>query len=504
MNRTMPRARSAKGAVALASLLCLLATTACGTRLNDTEIAADQAVTVTNATTGQAPAGQGDGLVPDGAVVPGAVTTDSPAAVAGAQPGAGALPGGGAATTKGGGSTSTGGSSTSGSKAAAGDGGGTKAAAVCTEQLAPIVIGQTGVFSGLVGQSTGNIRLGMSVWANWVNANGGIQCHPLKLYQMDDGSDPSRTAANVNELVTNKKAIALVGLNVPITMGAARSAAARLGVPIIGGDGGDPAWNTDPNLFMSGGSFDVASAGGFVEAVRETGFKKLGLIYCIEASPCQATHQHFAQTVAAAGGQDVFQQSVSLTQSDYTAECQNLKNSGAQIVGVYVDAASQSRFARSCKSIGYSPVLETGGLSVSQTVLNDPNIQAMTLYVGSINAPYVATGTPGLDTLHAAFKTFTGAAIPDAPSLIGWSAGMLFKGAIDSLDAATAKGVISTAKVLDGLYGLKDKTLGGLAPTLKFTRGQPSGVFPCYTVFKLTTKGVSASGPKFTCINWKL
>jgi branched-chain amino acid transport system substrate-binding protein len=192
-----------------------------------------------------------------------------------------------------------------------------------------------------------------------------------------------------------------------------------------------------------------------------------------------------------------------LTQSDYTAECQNLKNSGAQIVGVYVDAASQSRFARSCKSIGYQPVLETGGLSVSQTVLNDPNIQAMGLFVANTNAPYVATGTPGLDLMQGAFKTLSGSPIPDQPSVIGWASGMLFKGAIDSLDPGVAKGSITTAMVYDGLYGLKDKTLGGLAPTLKFTKGQPSGVIPCYTIFKVTTKGVITPGPKFKCLAWK-
>jgi branched-chain amino acid transport system substrate-binding protein len=261
-------------------------------------------------------------------------------------------------------------------------------------------------------------------------------------------------------------------------------------------------WNRDPNAFQSGGSFTPASAGGFVDAVRDTGFKKLGLIYCIEATPCVQMHKQFANVVAAAGGQDVFQQGVSLTQSDYTAECQNLKNAGAQIVGLFVDAASQQRFARSCVSIGYKPVLETGGLSVSPAVINDPNIQALTQYVGNINSPYKATGTPALDTLHQAFKTYTGADVPDQPSVIGWSAGMLFKGAIDSLDAATARSPISTAMVLDGLYGLKDKTLGGLAPPLKFTRGSGSGLIPCFTSFKITTKGIEVPGPTFKCMQW--
>ncbi|GAA0623857.1 hypothetical protein GCM10009547_28690 [Sporichthya brevicatena] len=495
--------------MALAAVLCVLATSACGTRLSDAEIGQVQAatVTVTNPATalpgaeagGGTAAGAGNvaGAAGSAEVVPQPGSGEAAAASGAAGPAAVSAAGvSGGSTT-----ASVTGAKPGTSKAAAA---GAAAGERCTRALEPIILGQTGVFSGLVGQSTGNQRLGMSVWSNWVNANGGIRCHPVKLYQMDDGSDPSRTAANVNELVTTKKAIALVGVNVPITMGAARSAAARLGVPIVGGDAGDAAWNTDPNLFLSGGSSAAAWSGGIVEAARETGFTKLGLIYCIEASPCQQMNQYFAQTVEAAGAQDVFRQSVSLTQSDYTAECQNAKNAGVQIMAVYVDAASIQRFVRSCKSIDYRPVMETGGLAISPGVPKDPDIQAFTLYVGSPNAPYTATGTPGLDTLHTAFRTHTGADVPDAPSLIGWAAGMLFKGAIDSLDVERVKGAVTTAMVYDGLYSLKDKTLGGLAPPLVFKRGQPSGVIPCYTYFKITTQGIQTPGAKFRCINsWK-
>jgi branched-chain amino acid transport system substrate-binding protein len=508
MNRTRPRARSVRSAAAVTALLCLLATSACGTRLTDNEIAQDQAVAVTgaNVAPGSESSGSTDVPVANGAMP---LATNGPAAPA---PGTAANNAAGAAVPgkNGGANASKGGAGTgavtapSGSKFAAKSAGSATADdAPCTRPLAPIVIGQTGAFSGLLGGSMGLQRLGLSVWANWVNANGGIRCHPVKLYQMDDGSDPSKTASNINDLVTNKKAIALVGVNVPITMGAARSAAARLGVPLVGGDGGDDAWNTDPNAFQSGGSFTPASAGGFVDAVRETGSTKLGLIYCIEATPCAQMHKQFDKVAAASGGQIAFQQGVSLTQSDYTAECQNLKNAGAQIVGLYVDAASQQRVARSCMSIGYKPALETGGLSVSPTVINDANIRALTEYVGNINAPYTSTGTPALDALHAAFKTHTGADVPDQPSVIGWTAGILFKEAIESLDATVAKGAITTAMVYDGLYALKDNTLGGLAPPLKFTRGQGSGIIPCFTTFKISTKGIELPGPKFKCMQWK-
>lgn len=507
MTRRMS-ARSARGALALGSLLCLVATSACGTRLADNEIAEDQAIAVTGASVvpGAEPSGSGDVPVANEGVplaTGDTAAADSGTAVDGGAAAASPTKDGGAKASTGGAGTSTG-TPPSGSEATTkGAGSTTSAEAPCTKPLAPIVIGQTGAFSGLLGGSMGLQRLGMSVWANWVNANGGIRCHPVKLYQMDDGSDPSKTASNINEMVTNKKAIAIVGINAPITMAAARSAAARLDVPIVGGDGGDDLWNSDPNIFQSGGSFSPASAGGFVDAVRETGYKKLGLIYCIEATPCSQMNKHFGKVVAASGGQDVFKQGVSLTQSDYTAECQNLKNAGAQIVGLYVDAASQQRFARSCTSIGYKPVLETGGLSVSPAVINDPNIRAMTQYVGNINAPFTATGTPALDTMHAAFKAHTGADVPDQPSVIGWTAGILFKAAIDSLDAAAVKAPITTAMVLDGLYGLKDKSLGGLAPPLRFTRGQPSGVIPCFTTFRITTTGIELPGPKFKCMQWK-
>jgi branched-chain amino acid transport system substrate-binding protein len=165
-----------------------------------------------------------------------------------------------------------------------------------------------------------------------------------------------------------------------------------------------------------------------------------------------------------------------------------------------VDAASLARLASSCKGIGYSPVLMTGGIAISPSVLQNPTIQSLKLFFGNAAVPFTATGTPALDQVHAAFKQFMGQDIPDEPAMYGWTSGMILKAAIDALGSAARNGPITTAMVKQGLYLLKNETLGGLVPPLTYINGQPSPVSTCYTALLLTTSGLSApNGSKFSC-----
>ncbi len=65
------------------------------------------------------------------------------------------------------------------------------------------------------------------MWANYINSKGGLACHPISLTSVDDQSDGAKAAAAVNDLVQNKKAVALVGSMVPIDAAAYRSAIER-------------------------------------------------------------------------------------------------------------------------------------------------------------------------------------------------------------------------------------------------------------------------------------
>ena len=51
----------------------------------------------------------------------------------------------------------------------------------------------------------------LEAWADWTNANGGINGHQVKLIAMDTGFNPSTALAEVKQLVEQDHIIALVG-----------------------------------------------------------------------------------------------------------------------------------------------------------------------------------------------------------------------------------------------------------------------------------------------------
>ncbi|HVE24182.1 MAG TPA: ABC transporter substrate-binding protein, partial [Sporichthya sp.] len=192
----------------------------CGTRLDDDELGLGDGA---SSTVVQA---AGSATVPDAAT--GSTAQTGPSTVTDPS-GTGAttapqVPGPAAAGNTGPAAAASTGPKPSGAGAGAGDG----AAAIgglgpCTKVLDPILLGQNGTFSGFLQGSLGGFRPGMAAWAADVNARGGIQCHPVKLFQVDDGSNPAKTVSNTKDLIENKHVIAMVGAVVPFNITSYRS-----------------------------------------------------------------------------------------------------------------------------------------------------------------------------------------------------------------------------------------------------------------------------------------
>ena len=204
--------------------------------------------------------------------------------------------------------------------------------APCTKTLDPINLGQDGTFSGFTQGTLGGYRPGLAAWAADVNARGGVQCHPVKLFQVDDGSNPARTVSNTKDLIENKKVVAMLAAVVPFNMAAYRSVTDPAGIPTLGGDTIDGAWSQDPLIYPTGVTLIPSVLLAMRSSAEATGNKKWSLIYCVEAAPCTALNQASDEMAKQAGVQIVDKQAVSLSQTDYTSNCQTAKNAGAQSV----------------------------------------------------------------------------------------------------------------------------------------------------------------------------
>lgn len=380
--------------------------------------------------------------------------------------------------------------------------GGTKATAPlarCDRPLAPVALGQVGSFSGVTGPLTSSARTGLAVWAKDVNARGGLACHPVVLYTADDGADPARAAAAVANLVGTKDVQALVGTFSTLTQTGLNRGVERAGIPVVGGDLLDASWNSHPNLFPQGGAVASLIRGSIQQTVG-AGRTKLGLLYCVESSVCTNGAKLVERATPELGGELVYNAPVSLTQSDFTAQCQNAKNAGAQALGLAVDGSAMGRVARSCAALGYHPQFLGSNLTISLKQSEDPIIRENTMSTANSNAPFMRTDTAGQREYVAALRRHAPGLTPDGPSMAAWAAGKLMEAAIGGLGAAARTQPITAELIFSGLGTIRNETLDGLAPPITFSPGQRAAPpINCTFFALLTNEGWTAKNSTPVC-----
>lgn len=369
----------------------------------------------------------------------------------------------------------------------------------CTTPGAPLSIGQIGSFSGVFGPLTGSARTAMAIWVQHINARGGLACHPIELHAADDGGDPSRGSALVGELVTKFKIQALVGM-LSLALPGMVGAIEKSKLPVVGGDMVSDPWFTHPQFFPQGGGLRAIVDGALKQAVDD-GRTVHGLLYCVEVGVCGAVAKMLPERAEVVGAKIVYTSPVSLTQTDFTAQCQNARNAGVEAFGMAVDGSAIARVARSCAALNYFPQFVTGGGVVSSAQAKDPGIRRNTMSTASSNAPWFLTDTPGQREYADALKRYAPGMETDGPSMIAWAAGKLFEATLERLDDSVRTRPVTTADIFTGLGRIKKETLDGLSPPLTFSPGQKAAPdIPCVYFELDTEKGWTAPhGSKFIC-----
>jgi len=354
---------------------------------------------------------------------------------------------------------------------------------------APIVVGEIGDFSGVVGASFAPSRDAFSAWVQSINAKGGINGHPVKLYSADDGNDGARDLAIAKDFVENKGAIALVnfysaaGGDVPV----ARYAESK-NVPVIGGGTYSEIFNQSPMMFPQTTGYQTWYKAQ-PKVLKDGGAKKVAVVYCTEAAVCENNAKTFEGYAKQVGLEIVYEGRVSLAQPDFTAECLNAKAAGADTFIPVVDGNSVNRLAQSCARQSFKPKY-----MVSAPVGNPPpDLEGAIAILPSF--PWTLTsGSPALDEWGQAVRTYAPDALRSSFSSFGWASGKLLQAA-----AARVSDRPTSAELLEGLYALHNETLGGLAPALNFVRGKPAPEADCVYVMRVAGgKWVATNGVQLT------
>jgi branched-chain amino acid transport system substrate-binding protein len=338
-----------------------------------------------------------------------------------------------------------------------------------------------GTFSGPGGAAWAPGIDGLQLWVKDINARGGLDGHPVKLLVADDGSDPARQLSIVKDMVENKHVFAFAYQVVSTTNSKALDDyLEQKGVPVVGGDSGSIVpWQTSKAFFPMGTTETDAFYSHMKAAkLAHPSFTKIALLTCREAQGCTEASKGWPAAGKRVGFTTVYNAQVSIAQPDFTAECLNARNAGAQLVFVAVDPNSVRRLAASCSRQSYKPVyvLPSGVISSGQA--GDPNLEGA-LGVNLV-MPWMSSSSPGQSAFQAAVKQYNPGLGLNITTPFGWVSGKLLeRAATGTLGARPSRGAL-----IASLLRLRGETLGGAAPPLTFTASKRSA--PCWFTLLFT------------------
>jgi branched-chain amino acid transport system substrate-binding protein len=338
------------------------------------------------------------------------------------------------------------------------------------------VIGSVGTSSGIVGAAVGPGLPAVRAWVASVNAAGGLNGHSIKHVVGDDGGDPARHQQLVRQMVERDHVVAFVFNFAPLSGQSSVDYLTQKRVPVIGEQGSSPWFYESPMFFPQQSAGAVFVTAMLKAAAAETlpeGKKKLAMLNCQEAQFCVDADRIWPGEAPTVGYEVVFRRQASLAQPDFTAECLAARNAGAQVFALAMDGNAIGRIGSACARAGFHPIFLTfhGALLVEHAA--DPNLDGV-LTPLALRA-WFDTSNPVVARYQKALATYApGEGVKDS-SFMGWAAAELFQAAVNrSPDPTTSAGI------LEGLWSLKQETLGGITYPLEYVRDQNSPKVECW------------------------
>ena len=384
-------------------------------------------------------------------------------------------------------------SSKSGSAVPNTSGGAGAASASSTLTGTPVKIGLIASLTGSQASSSDQAATVGPAWAEWVNANGGLNGHPVQIIVEDDGGDPAKAQAAEKKLVDTDQVVAiLVGSD--NLVGAFDADAISKGVPLVSGTANSADWYQKVGMFPT--VTDVAS-GIVLQMIVAKQFGKatsFANLYCSEVAACaQATA--IQKPVAPKLGLAYTSMAVSSTATSYTAQCLQLQQQKVDYAQLNFTTAAAAKFVQDCQAQNYNPMWGSSAQAIGPDLLK---INGITVFGPAYAFPSVAD-----DPVVATFRdAMTKYAKDDnwheGVSSFVWSGLEMLHKVLGNTATSPTR-----ASVTAGLNQVKAENLGGLlANKITFTQGKATsfGGNPCTFVIGIRDgKTVAPSGLTPVC-----
>jgi branched-chain amino acid transport system substrate-binding protein len=386
--------------------------------------------------------------------------------------------------------------STTGAQSSTGSQSTTAASGASTPTGASFNLGAICSCGGVQAASLAALKEVSNVWAQSVNASGGINGHPVKVTAMDDAGNPATALQDVKQLVESDHVQALVS-DGSLADGSFASYLATSGVPVVGGIAASVPFMTNPDFFDVGSNAVVQTV-GLAQLAKAAGKHKLGVMYCSE-SPLCAQLVPIAKGATQLAGIGFASATISSTAPSYAAPCLAMKSQNVDALFIADNTATAQRVVDACAQQGYRPAITEESGTASSAWLHDPNFNGVLLT--SSNPGYTDSTNPGVTTFLAALKKYDPSLLNSTSftydTIYPWIAGQLFAAAAK---AGHLTPTSTPAEVKQALYKANGTTLGGLSAPLPILPNKP--VFTaCY--YGLTIKNgayADLNGGKPDCL----
>ncbi|HEX4101966.1 MAG TPA: ABC transporter substrate-binding protein [Pseudonocardiaceae bacterium] len=353
-----------------------------------------------------------------------------------------------------------------------------------------LTFGTIGSFSGLFA-ILGPWAKALGVWVAMQNDHGGLDGHPIKLIVGDDGGDPAAGLGLAKRMVEQDHITAFVGTAEIFGMDQYADYAKSKGLPWIGGDGIDPRWQSDPNLFPVMPPFINGVITALQHFVSE-GATRLGVAYCLEVSKlCTLGSDTIMKSPVAK--YVVADEQISLVAPSYTSQCLRMQAAKVEVIFLYLETTATQRFAQDCASQGYRPKYVSTALSASEDYPKADVLQGTSVPAEIV--PPTETQLPVVAQFLAALAKYAPGVEPSGINAPGWADGLLLGRAGAHLsDNPTA------AEFMENLWKMKGDTLGGYTAPLTFRKGQPALASSCTYLWGVKDhKWYAPQGAKLSC-----
>lgn len=326
--------------------------------------------------------------------------------------------------------------------------------ATAAAQNAPIVVHHIGPATGVLAASNKEALDAARLYLDAFNARGGVQGRPVKLETLDDGQDPKKAKALLDQLIAERKPLALLMPRTTPSMEAMLPGVQQHGIPVVGPQVGPSFVNEPPKreVFTLRASYQK-EAEVAIRQQHSIGVRSFGLLLADDAFG-KDTMAGVERVMAELKIVPVASAKIDNRKPDVTAAVKEIGDKRPEVVLLIVSAKAASDFVKGYRALGANATFVSLSNTSNTDYVKGLGEQARGAIVMQV-LPSPFSGTTGLAREYAAAAAAAKQPLSYA-GMYGWGAAKLLGMALNKVGKEP-----TPASLIGALEGLGDIDLGG-------------------------------------------